>query len=229
MTVNPMLSFVLSANTGEVITSQTVWEFLASGGFVMVPLGLCSVVLVAFAMERYARLTRRAVLPARVDEALDRLETGHAEEAMAIAEDTRAPAARILMAGMRRRGFAIADVERAMEDQAHKELVRLRGNIKPISIVANIAPLLGLFGTVVGIAEAFHRVVKTGMGKPEHLASGIELALTTTIVGLAIAVPAMVIAAHLGARADRLLLRIDEKLSPWVERLAGNAGASHAA
>lgn len=219
----------LAAAPAEVVTTQTVWEFLASGGFVMVPLGLCSVVVVALAMERYARLRAGRVLPRRIDDALDCLQTGHDQEALAIVEDSPAAAARVLAAGLRRRGYPVRDVERAMEDQAHKETLKLRANIRPITVVANIAPLLGLFGTVVGIAEAFHRVVKTGMGKPENLASGIELALTTTIVGLAIAIPALVIAAHLGGRVRKLMTRVDEKLTPWVERLAARSEESHAA
>jgi biopolymer transport protein ExbB/TolQ len=67
------------------------------------------------------------------------------------------------------------------------------------------------------------------MGKPENLASGIELALTTTIVGLAIAIPALVIAAHLGGRVRKLMNKVDDKLTPWVERLAGRTEESHAA
>lgn len=225
-----MLSSVQSqaADPAEVVTTQTAWEFLASGGFVMVPLGLCSVVVVALAMERYARLRTARVLPRRLDDALDCLQTGHDQEALAIVEDTPAPASRVLAAGLRRRGYAVRDVERAMEDQAHKEMAKLRANIRPISMVANLAPLLGLFGTVVGIAQAFHQIVKTGMGKPENLASGIELALTTTIVGLAIAIPSLVIAAHLGGRARKLMDKVDVKLAPWVERLAARTGESHA-
>ena len=211
-----------------VVTVQTFGEFLAAGGLVMIPIALCSVVVVGLALERYANLTRARMLPGGVDEALDLVRSGHSQQALEVADGAKAPAPRILAAGIRRQGFPVRDVERAMEDQARKEADKLRGNIRPLDLIAAIAPLMGLFGTVVGIAEAFHRVVRTGMGRPENLASGIEMALTTTIAGLAVAIPTMVIAAHLKARVRKLLLATDEKLSPVVEALAGHAGESHA-
>ena len=92
--------------------------------------------------------------------------------------------------------------------------------IRPIQLIGNIAPLMGLLGTVIGISEAFHRVVKTGMGKPEHLAGGIEQALTTTICGLVVAIPALLVAAHLNSKVRRLMLYVDERVAPAVELLA---------
>ncbi len=211
-----------------VSTVQTFGEFLSAGGPVMIPIALCSVVVAGLALERYASLTRARMLPGAVDESLDLVRSSQSQQALEVAESAKSPGTRILAAGIRRQGFPVRDVERVMEDQAHKEADKLRGNIRPLDLIAAIAPLMGLFGTVVGIAEAFHRVVRAGMGKPEQLASGIEMALTTTIAGLAVAIPTMVIAAHLKARVRKLLLATDEKLGPAVEALAGHAGESHA-
>ena len=64
-----------------------------------------------------------------------------------------------------------------MEDQAKKELDRLRGNIRPLHLIAGVSPLLGLLGTVIGIQEAFHKVSKAGMGDPGIIASSAALAI----------------------------------------------------
>ena len=101
-----------------------------------------------------------------------------------------------------------------------KEIERLRHNIRPLSVIGGVAPLLGLLGTVLGIAEAFHRVAQAGMGKPEVLAGGIEIALTTTIVGLCIAIPSILAASWLQGRVRRLILHVDERLAGVVEHLA---------
>jgi len=223
MSVIPVLC-VLAQESAEVVTTQTLWSFLASGGPVMFPIGVCSVVVVAFAMERYLRLQRPLVCPKNTDRVLQLLRAGQFDEARALADNLRAPSGRILLAGLRRQGFAVEEVERVMEDQGQKELEKLRAPIRPVSLIGNIAPLMGLLGTVIGISEAFHRVVKTGMGKPENLAAGIEQALTTTIAGLVVAIPALLIAAHLGGRVRKLLLATDEKLAPAVELLARSAG-----
>lgn len=215
-----MLSATIPQEAAEVVSTQTLWQFLESGGPVMIPIGVCSVIVVALAMERYLRLRSSLVCPRGIDEAVDSVRNGDLDEARARAENLRAPAGRILLAGLRREGFRLDEVEHAMEDQGSKELEKLEAPIRPIKLIGNIAPLMGLLGTVIGISEAFHRVVRTGMGKPENLAAGIEEALTTTIAGLVVAIPALLIAAHLSGRVRKLLLATDEKLSPSVELIA---------
>src|SRR5207249_3986443 len=121
-----------------------------------------------------------------------------------------APASRILLAGLRRAGLPLLDIERAVEDQGKKELERMRGNVRPITLVAQVSPLLGLFGTVVGIIQAFQQVAKVGMGKPEMLAGGIAIALVTTLAGLAVAIPGLVLASWLQRRIRKLVAAIDD-------------------
>jgi biopolymer transport protein ExbB len=212
----------LTLQDPEIVSRQTVWSFLAAGGPVMVPIGLCSVLVVALAMDRYLRARRGPFCPKGTDQVLDLLRVGAFDEARARADNLRAPAGRILLAGLRRQGLPVHDVERAMEDQGQKELERLFSPIRSIQVIANIAPLLGLLGTVLGISEAFGQVVQSsGMGKPEVLAGGIEKALVTTIAGLVVAIPSLLLAAHLGARVRRVVFFTDEKVAPAVEMIAG--------
>jgi biopolymer transport protein ExbB len=199
---------------------RTLGEFLASGGELMVPIGICSVLVLALGLERALALRRRRLLPEPIRAAVAAIRAGEAEAARATLEDDRSFAARVVAAGLRRRGYPLRDVEAAMEDQALKEIEKLRRNVRPLVLIGGIAPLLGLLGTVLGIADAFRRVSASGMGKPEALAGGIELALTTTIAGLCVAIPAMVVAAWLQGRIRRLSLWVDEQLAPAVEHLA---------
>ncbi len=208
----------------EIVSSQTMWEFLESGGPIMVPIAVCSVVALAFALERLIHLRRDRVLGAGVTEAVELLKAGDSATARARAADLTGPAARILGAGLRRQGMALEDIERGMEDQGRKEMEKLRSNIRPLQLIAAITPLLGLLGTVIGIQDSFHLVVRAGLGKPEHLASGIEEALVTTIAGLCVAIPALLVAHYLSSRVRRLMLQVDELLSPALEALTVPAG-----
>ena len=203
----------------ETVTRQTAWDFLASGGPMMVPLGLCSVVACGLAMERYLRLRPAAVLPPELEPVIDRAARGERAEALVECAAIDSPASRILAAGLRRDALPLLDLERGMEDQAGKEMERMRGNIRALSVIAAVAPLLGLLGTVLGLNAAFHRVVQTGLGKPENLAAGIEEALITTIAGLGLAIPAMLIASHLSARVRRLVGRVDDRLLPVIDSI----------
>lgn len=201
-------------------TVQTLWDFLSSGGPVMIPIAICSMLALALSFERWRGIRRSRVLSPKIDEIEAAMHKGDLDGAQRLCEEDKTAMARILSAGLRRRGHAIGAVESAMEDQAAKELEKLRSNIRALQIIASVAPLLGLLGTVLGIQEAFHRVVKTKMGEPEMLASGIEVALVTTIAGLCVAIPTMLVAAHFSNKSRRLLLSCDERLTPFVERIA---------
>ncbi|MCC6671501.1 MAG: MotA/TolQ/ExbB proton channel family protein [Planctomycetes bacterium] len=223
-----MLGFATAAVL-DTAPAQTFWEFLRAGGPVMVPIGLCSVIVLGLTLERLLRLRHTLILPAEMDGAVRLIEAGRFADAERAAAAIDAPAGRVLLAGLRRQGHSIPDVERAMEQQGAKEADRLRGPIRPIGLMGNVAPLLGLFGTVVGILQAFQQVVRVGMGRPEALAAGIEVALITTVAGLAVAIPAVVIAAWLQGRVRTLVRLMDERLAPLVERIAARPESSHAA
>lgn len=213
----------------EQISRQTVWEYLSAGGPVMVPLGICSVVLVALMVERWLRLRAEYVCPSALQEPLAMAVRGERARAVELAAEIDAPAARILVAGLRRDALPLLDIERAMEDQAGKESDRMRGRIRAIAVIAAVSPLMGLLGTVLGLEGAFHRVVRVGMGKPEQLAAGIEEALITTIAGLYIAIPATLVAAYLNARVRRLMNLADERLAPVLDAIVAERRRTHAA
>ena len=211
-----------SATIQEPSVVATVGEFFHAGGMLMWPILGCSVVVVGLAIERYASLRRGRVAPPVVADAVEQIQQGRAAAVAGIAE-AEAPAARVLAAGLRRRGCLLADVEKAMDDKLAEESARLRGNVRGITLMAAVAPLLGLLGTVLGIADAFAAVELTGLGKAqssEALAAGIKVALYTTIFGLFVAIPATLLAAHLQARARRLAAHIAAVVSPAIEALA---------
>ncbi len=215
---------------GEFTSLQSTWDFLASGGPIMIPIGICSVLALAFTVERLARLSRRRILPRTVDEVLSTVERGEYAAALDSCAKIDAPAARILAAGLRRAGFTTQEIERAMEDQGRKEVEKLRANIRPLNVIVTLTPMLGLFGTIVGINEAFHVVARVGMGKADQLAHGIEIAGISTIAGLLVAMPTLVASSHLSGRVRRLALLVEEKLSPVVDRIAHRpGGVAHAA
>ena len=132
----------------------TVGDFFIQGGFLMWPILGCSVVVVGLAIERYLSLRGTRVVPTEVEDAVEQVRKGRADAISAGMAASNAPAARVLTAGLRRRGCLLSDVEKAMEDQLAEETALLRGNIRGITLMAAVAPLLGLLGTVQGIAQA---------------------------------------------------------------------------
>lgn len=210
-------------------TATTIGEFFAAGGMLMWPILGCSVVVAGLALERWLSLRQGRVLPRVVVDAVEQVVQGRAEVIAAGISEAKAPAARVLAAGLRRRGFLVADVEKAMEDRLAEETAVMRGNIRGIHLMATVAPLLGLLGTVLGIADAFAAVEQTGIGKVESteaLAAGIKVALYTTIFGLFVAIPATLVGAWLQAKARRLGGAIAAAVAPAVEALATRPGVA---
>ncbi|MCL4157087.1 UNVERIFIED_CONTAM: hypothetical protein GTU68_055810 [Idotea baltica] len=123
---------------------------------------------------------------------------------MALCNKTRKPLLRILGAGLGRSKGTHEESEKAAEDAGRRELTRLASGLRPLVVVATIAPLLGLLGTVWGMIEAFANIAsKDGLGRPELLAGGISQALVTTAAGLAVAIPTQAFYYYFRGRIDR--------------------------
>lgn len=213
----------------DVKAQPTFMQLLQKGGPVMYPLYLCSILTVAFAIERSFSLRRRKVSPPstlqRIDAAIPALEGGGAPgELLAALDAESSPLARITAAGLRRAHRPFLEIEKALEDAAAKEINKLQRNNRVLSSVASVAPLLGLLGTATGIIRTFMTVAATeeALGRTELLAGGIYEALVATAVGLTIAIVALVLYFFFQERVERLVADIDDVASRLAEALAAN-------
>jgi len=210
----------------EPVKQVTLFELLLKGGPLMYPLCLCSIIMVAFGVERAVSLRRKKVLPPvtvrRVRE-VTLLRGGELQPQQLRREfDGQSnPIARIMAVGLRRVGRPVPEIEKAIEDAGAREAANMRRNCKALSVVASVAPLLGLLGTVLGMIRAFMTVAarEEALGRTELLAAGIYQALVTTAAGLTIAIPALVLYYFFVERVDRLVSEIDDMATDLVEAL----------
>lgn len=214
MNLESMATFALSqsgAGAGG-ISAESLQELILSGGYLMIPLALCSMLALAFSIERWLGLRSSALGSKRL--AREIIETARdqgAHAALAVCEQNRStPLARIVGSGLERMDTDFAEREKVVEDAAHGEIQKLSRNLRPLFLVWLIAPLLGLLGTVWGMIKAFSGIaVEAGIGKPEVLADGIYHALTTTAAGLTVAIPAIVAYWYLQGRIEGFAARIE--------------------
>jgi len=186
---------------------DSLFDMILHGGPVMVPLGVCSVIAFAYALERSMRLNRirlgTAGLAGRVAEAV---RLGGTEGGLEICRERPTPLTRVLAEGLRSAARPLLEREKAVEDAGLREVKRLSANLRPLVVVGMIAPLMGLFGTVWGMIDAFSNIAtQGGPGKPDILAAGISQALITTAAGLAIAIPTQAVYFWLKSRIDRFV------------------------
>ena len=171
-----------------------LFEQLAGGGAGIWVIAALSVLMVTVAIERFHRFRMRAIVPqGLVDEVVPLWQAGRFDElaqALARHDSVLAKAIRFLAAN-RARWPADALGERAAE-LASRELRRQQQRAYPLAVVATVAPIVGLLGTVVGMIEAFHVIAFAGgMGDASLLAGGISKALVNTAAGLSVALPAL--------------------------------------
>jgi len=205
----------------------SLFDMIVGGGPVMVPLGVCSVVALAYAVERWIRLQPR-LLGTRAfgAELVSTVRERGVEPGRALCSERSTPLARVLDAGLARSEGPTLEREKAVEDSGAREVKRLSANLQPLVVVAVIAPLLGLFGTVWGMIEAFSNIaLEDGLGNPELLASGISQALITTAAGLAIAIPTQAVYYFLRGRIERFARHAEDLYVELGESLAARRAA----
>lgn len=201
-------------------------EVLRQGGVVMWPLGLCSVIVVMVAAERAFRFAVADVDGEKMlTDAGHLLDRGQKEEAIEQLHRSKSPAAAAILAAIDNQRGNPANVEEDVEAVAASERLRLSKNLGFMGTIGNVAPFIGLFGTVLGIMRAFRDIGEVGAAGPAVVASGISEALVATAAGLFVAVLAVICFNFYTIWLDRIMERV-AILSTRVAALAGAKDAS---
>ncbi len=207
--------------------THSLFDLVIDAGPLAWPILIASVVMLLCSLDRFFALRRNKVVPKRfVHCILAQVEEGAIDQADALelCDEDDSYMARVFDAGLRRWGRPTVEVEQAILDEGERTAASLRKNLRIISGVANICPLLGLLGTVWGMREAFDAIASaSAMGKPELLADGISQALLSTAAGLGIAIPAMVSYLHFVGRVDSLTAEIDRNGQELVYLISAEA------
>lgn len=204
----------------ETIPVRNLLQIFYDGGFMMYPIALCSFILTVFTFERFIHLRTGRVIPRpfvkRLIEQLQNQQIDR-EEAIELCERNPSPMAAILTSAVKRYGKPAVEVEQAVLDAGERESNQLRRYMRLFSAISNVAPLLGMLGTVMGMIESFNDISGQAMGRPELLAGGISQALLTTAAGLMVAIPAFLLYIYFLGRTDRLIMEMDSHAQRLVE------------
>ena len=216
------LAFAADAPPDRDLSEISTWELVRKGGPLMVPIALCSLIALAYALERFINLRGERVMPRAFTEALEKaLKSGEHDRAEELCRKNGSPFAQIMLAGLRERGEEWGLIRQAVEDAGEREIAELRQNVRPLRIVSELSPLLGLLGTIQGMMGAFQNISANAgqSGKTELFAGDIFTALVTTGAGLIVAIPSLFLFYHFAGRIDRLVLRMDRACEDLLQGL----------
>lgn len=168
-----------------------MWELITAGGWLMLPLVLCSIFTVAIAIERLVRLKKSVVLPEQLQLKVGQNLDFIVQQLQQSAPLKNSALGRIFTVGYQSRSKSEQYSQAQMEVTASQEIGYLEKNINFLGTLSAVAPLLGLLGTVLGIIESFLVVDLGATSSPTLMIPGISKALITTAAGMLIAIPAL--------------------------------------
>jgi len=197
-----------------------VFEILKSGGLVMIPLVLASIVMVGIILERFWTLRRSAVIPAKLGAEVRawarsaKIERDHLEKLR-----TNSPLGAILAAVVAHRQRSREVIREAAEDTGRQVVHRLNKYLNALGTIATISPLLGLLGTVSGLIRMFLVITTAGIGDANALAGGIGEALVATATGLVVAIVAYLFHRYFRGRVLDLAVDMEREASMLIDSL----------
>ena len=193
-------------------------EFITAGGIFMWPLLACSILIIAFSIERSWFLQKRLICPDGLSNQIKTLmdnnmiDKRHAEEIANLSS-----LGFLLINCIKYKNLPRENLESKIEEKASEVQYSLERNLTMLGTTATISPLIGLLGTVVGMITAFTGLTETSGANPDLLAAGISQALITTAFGLLIAVPGLVLHKYFEHKIKYLLISLQTEVSDFID------------
>jgi biopolymer transport protein ExbB len=213
----------LAQEAGEPPTQSWVDAYITAGGTIGFVILFCSFISLALIIEHIVNIKRDKIVPPQlIDEIEGMFENEEYQEALELCETEPNFLTNILAAGLPKINAGFETMKAAMDEAGEEEAIKLQQKIGYLSLIANIAPMMGLFGTVSGMIEAFQTIANLGAAvTPSDLAEGISKALVTTFLGLMVAIPTMIAYFFFRNKVIRVTLEIGAIADDLVERFRG--------
>ncbi len=199
---------------------NSILEFLTTGGPLMIPLGFCSVLMVAVIIERIVNLRMKRIIAPEVVQLVETIRNPEdLNLSLAILDKNPGSLSTVIRSAIENRDLAGDELRNLVRDVGHGESKRIERGQIVLEAIAGIAPLLGLLGTVVGMIRVFRVIASIGVGDANALSAGISEALITTAVGLSIAIPALAAYHFFSSRIEEIVLEMERVSSLLLAKL----------
>lgn len=193
-----------------------------NGGWLMLPIILCSIGAMGIVAERFWTLRRNKILPPEVVPYVWRLIKENKLDTQTLRRiKQNSPLGAILVSGLVNRNYGRDMMKGSIEETGRQVVYELERFLNSLGTIASITPLLGLLGTVVGMIKVFAAIMLHGVGDPGILAGGISEALLTTAAGISVAIPSLIFHRYFERLIDEYVLNMEEEALKLVDVMHG--------
>jgi biopolymer transport protein ExbB len=213
-----------AADAGKQVKTTTVWTMIKHGGPTLIVLLICSIFTLTLIIERFMFYKKATGNSSEILEKVK--QAGTLSEALTAVETAPGVAGRVLRMALQttRDGYPTEQVEKLVEGEVTKELIGMEKYLPQLDSMVTMCPLIGLFGTTVGMIRSFAIVSSMGMSDPSALAGGISEALVNTASGLGVAIPALFAYNWFTSKKEMILMDMEKGLSELLVILKSSAG-----
>lgn len=208
---------------GEEVVEQSInlIELMLKGGWIMLPLGILSIIAVYIFIERYLALRRASTEDTTfMNRIKDYIHDGKIDSALALCSNSAHPIARMIEKGISRIGRPLGDVSTAIENVGNLEVSRMEKGLPTLATIAGGAPMIGFLGTVIGMIKSFWEMSNAGNNiMVDQLAGGIYTALVTTVTGLVVGIVAYFAYNILVARVEKVVFKMEARTMEFMDIL----------
>ena len=217
---------VLGATPALAQADASIGDLIIASGPIGWSIIVLSVVALAVIIQNFVELKRDKLAPPDIiDEIRGLFDDEQFQEAMELCESEPSYFTNVCGAGIAKIGHSYEVIEKSIEEMGDEESIRLNQRIGWLSLISNVAPMMGLLGTVSGMVTAFNTIASSGgQASPAELANGISQALLTTMFGLIVAIPVTAAFAFLRNRMVKTIIETGAIIEDLFERFRPSAG-----
>ena len=195
-------------------------ELIVKGGYIMIPMGILSLLTVFYFFERFITIRKASKIDANfMNNIKDYIHNGNMDAAKALCRNTPAPAAKMVEKGVARIGKPIKEIETAMENVGALEISKLEKNISVLSLIGRIAPIFGFIGTIAGVIKIFYNISLADNLSIGAISGGLYEKMITSASGLVVGLIAFIGYFIVNAMLDKTIHKMQEMSLQFIDLL----------
>ncbi len=198
-----------------------MYEIVSSGGIVMIFILILMTLAMMIVGERFWSLREKDVIPSELkDQVISWSKSKHLDEKHIAKLEENSPLGYVMSSALKNRALPREAIVETVEDAGRHAIHKMEKPLNWLSVIAEVSPLLGLLGTVIGMIKVFAAINAQGVGDAAHLASGISQALITTAAGLVVAIPAMLFHRHFQTKIIDQGIVIEKQVMELIDSIS---------